>query len=50
MDLGAHYRWRKLQFALNVKNLLNREYFSAYYDGVNPGDPRTVQASVQLTY
>ena len=50
VDLGAHYRWRKLQFALNVKNLLNREYFSAYYDGVNPGDPRTVQASVQLTY
>ena len=50
VDLGARYRWRKLDFSLNVKNLFSREYFSAYYDGVNPGDPRTVQGSMQLTF
>lgn len=50
VDLGANYRWRALRLALNVKNLFDRRYFNAYWDGVNPGDPRTIQGSVQLTF
>ena len=27
VDVGANYTWGKLEFALNVHNLLNKKYF-----------------------
>ena len=55
VDASVSYRWREMQLAWFVKNLLDQDYYSAVFMGVRNGSafaatPRTYGMSLALEY
>jgi iron complex outermembrane receptor protein len=50
-DATVHYKWQQIQFAVNLQNMLDKEYVAAAFDGsATYGARRTVMGSVKYNF